>query len=112
MRVNSDAENGLVALLCHKGMPSALTFLILWEAVWLKGVCVSLIPNLFYSGCSSKAQTIGIPRNLPVGHRNLKIIANEVVPFCVKFQGEIFVEIYSGWHWLRFLLLFIYQSLI
>lgn len=41
----------------------------------------SLISNLVYSRCNSKAQTIGIPWNVPVGHRELRIIANEVGPF-------------------------------
>lgn len=69
----------------------------------------SLISNLVYSRCNSKAQTIGIPWNVPVGHRELRIIANEVGPFCVKLQGEMFLEIHSGWHLLRLLLLFVYH---
>lgn len=53
----------------------------------------SLISNLVHSRCNSKAQTIGIPWNVPVGHRELRIIANEVGPFCVSLQGEMFSEI-------------------
>lgn len=53
----------------------------------------SVISNLVHSRCNSKAQTIGIPWNVPVGHRELRIIANEVGPFCVSLQGEMFSEI-------------------
>lgn len=69
----------------------------------------SLISNRVYSRCNSKAQTIGIPWNVPVGHRELGIIANEVGPFCVELPGEMFLEIRSSWHLLRFLFLFVYH---
>lgn len=69
----------------------------------------SLISNQLYSRCNSKAQTIGIPWNVPVGHRELGIITNEVGPFCVELQGEMFSEIRSGWYLLRFLFLFVYR---
>lgn len=70
----------------------------------------SLISNLVHSRCNSKAQTIGIPWNVPVGQRELRIIANEVGPFFVELPGEMFLEIRSGWHLLHLLLLFSFTA--
>lgn len=93
---------------CHEGRLRSAGLLRPGEMLWLKG---SLMSNLVcYSGCSSNAQTIGVPWNVPLGHSKLQVIINEVVHICINFQGEIFQGFSCGWHLFFFLYLFTYYN--